>query len=111
MDNKKDNIYYLKKIVKDLGFIIEHTSGITKEKLEQDDVLQDCVIFRLIQVSENAARLTDDFKQRYHEVPWQAIKGMRNRLVHEYGNVDLTIIFDTVTKDIPKLYEALSQLI
>ena len=111
MDNKKDNIYYLNKIVKDLGFIIEHTSGISKEKLQQDEVLQDCIMFRLIQVSENAARLADDFKQRYREVPWQAIKGMRNRIVHEYGNVDLTIVFDTVTKDIPKLYGALSQLI
>ncbi|MDE7168435.1 MAG: DUF86 domain-containing protein [Clostridia bacterium] len=111
MDNKKDNTYYLNKVVKDLGFIIKHTSGITKDKLEQDEVLQDSVMFRLIQVSENAARLTDDFKLRYREVPWQAIKGMRNRLVHEYGNVDLTIIYDTVTKDIPKLYEALSQLI
>ena len=111
MDNIKDNNYYLNKIVKDLGFIIGHTSGITKEKLEQDEVLQDSVMFRLIQVSENAARLTDDFKRKYREVPWQAIKGMRNRLVHEYGNVDLTIIFDTVTKDIPKLYEVLSQLI
>lgn len=111
MDNKKDNTYYLNKVVKDLGFIIKHTSGITKDKLEQDEVLQDSVMFRLIQVSENAARLTDDFKLRYREVPWQAIKGMRNRLVHEYGNIDLTIIYDTVTKDIPKLYEALAQLI
>lgn len=111
MDNIKDNNYYLKKLVKDLGFIIAHTTGITKEKLEQDEVLQDSVLFRLIQVSENAARLTDDFKLRYKEVPWQAIKGMRNRLVHEYGNVDLTIIFDTVIDDVPKLYNSLSQLI
>ena len=111
MDNVKDNAYYLNKVVKDLGFIIGHTSGITKEKLEQDEVLQDSVMFRLIQVSENATRLTDDFKQRYREVPWQAIKGMRNKIVHEYGNVDLTIIFDTVTKDITKLSEAFSKLI
>ena len=111
MDNVKDNNYYLKKIVKDLGFLIAHTSGISKEKLEQDEVLQDCIMFRLIQVSENSVRLTEDFKLRYSEVPWQAIKGMRNRIVHEYGNVDLAIVFDTVTKDVPKLYEALAQLI
>lgn len=111
MDNVKNNNYYLKKIVKDLGFIIDHTAGISQEMLQQDEVLQDCIMFRLIQVSENSARLTDDFKLRYREVPWQAIKGMRNRLVHEYGNVDLTIVFDTVTKDIPNIHKALEQLI
>lgn len=92
MDNKKDNTYYLKKIVKDLGFIAEHTRGITKEGLQEDEVLQDSVMFRLIQVSENAARLADDFKLRYNEIPWQAMRGMRNRIVHEYGDVDLTIV-------------------
>ena len=111
MENKKDNLYYLRKIVKDLGFIVEHTLSVSKEKLQKDEVLLDSVMFRLIQVSENAARLSDDFKQRYGEVPWQAIKGMRNRLVHEYGEVDLTIVFDTVTKDVPKLLELLSALI
>lgn len=111
MDNKKDNTYYLKKIVKDLGFIAEHTRGITKEGLQEDEVLQDSVMFRLIQVSENAARLADDFKLRYNEIPWQAMRGMRNRIVHEYGDVDLTIVFDTVTRDVPKLYEMLSGLI
>lgn len=111
MDNKKDNLYYIRKIVKDLGFIVEHTADITKEQLQQDEVLLDSVMFRLIQVSENSVRLDNDFKQRYSELPWQAIKGMRNRIVHDYGDVDLTIVYDTVVKDIPKLYVILSQLI
>ena len=98
-------------IVKDLGFISEHIRGITKEQLQKDEVLLDSVMFRLIQVSENAARLTDGFKLRYKEFPWQAMRGMRNRIVHEYGDVDLTIVYDTATKDVSALYESLSKLI
>ena len=42
---------------------------------------------------------------RYYleKIPWHAMKGMRNRIVHEYGDVDLTIIYDTVNQDLPKL--------
>lgn len=111
MDNRKDDNYYLNKIVKDLSFIIGHASGVSKAELKANEVLLDSVMFRLIQISENAARLTEEFKRKYSEVPWQAIKGMRNRIVHDYGEVDLTIVFDTVAQDIPKLYEVLSQLI
>ena len=45
------------------------------------------------------------------ELPWRSIKGMRNRIVHDYGFIDMQIIYDTVTKSIPELYNALKSLI
>lgn len=103
MDNKKDNQYYIKKIVTDLAFIIEHTSELTQNELENNEVLVDSVMFRLIQISENSDKLTDNFKEGHADVPWRAMKGMRNRIVHEYGNVDLAVVYDTIKNDIPKL--------
>lgn len=111
MVNIKNDIYYVRKIVTDLQFIIDHTKNITKEELKQNEVLLDSVMFRLIQVSENSNRLTDVFKSRYNEIPWTAIKGMRNRIVHEYGDVDLTVIYDTITGDIASIVNLLSGLI
>lgn len=43
-------------------------------------------------------------------IPWTAIKGMRNRIVHNYGYVDLSIVYDTVTHGIPDMYRMLSEL-
>lgn len=103
MDNKKTDIYYLKRIVNDLTFIIEHTEGLSKKQLEENEVLVDSVMFRLIQVAENSDKLTDDFKSQHKEIPWRAMKGLRNRIVHEYGNVDLSVVYDTVRNDIPFL--------
>ena len=45
MDNKKDNKYYVKKIVTDLAFIIEHTKNLTLEEFEQNEILIDSVMF------------------------------------------------------------------
>ena len=108
MDNKKDNKYYIQKIVTDLAFIIKHTNGLTLEELEANEILLDSVMFRLIQISENSDKLTDDFKASFSNIPWRAIKGLRNRIVHEYGNVNLTVVYDTVKNDITQLHKEFS---
>lgn len=110
MDNKKDNRYYVNKIITDLSFVIEHTADITKEELEENEILADSVMFRLIQVSENSDKLTEDFKTYHGTIPWRAMKGMRNRIVHEYGNVDLGMVYDTVKRDIPQLLNELEAI-
>ena len=73
------------------------------EELKNNEILVDSVMFRLIQVSENSDKLTEDFKLYYSTIPWRAMKGMRNRIVHEYGKVDMSVVYDTVKNDIPEL--------
>ena len=111
MDNKKDDRYYLQKIITDLAFITAHTENISKEELESNEILVDSVMFRLIQVAENSQKLTESFKTLYSHIPWRAIKGLRNRIVHEYGNVDLDVVFRTIETDIPALLCQLKALL
>lgn len=80
---------------------------ISKEDLEANPVLQDSMMFRLIQISEQAKYLTDEFREENAEIPWTDIFGLRNRIVHDYGNVSLNIVYDTLTKDIKELKEML----
>ena len=111
MDNIKDNRYYIKKIVTDLAFILEHTESLTQDELEDNEILVDSVMFRLIQISENSDKLTDDFKTYFASIRWRAMKGMRNRIVHEYGKVDLAVVYDTVKNDIPELLRELKGIL
>lgn len=90
--------------------ICEHTNGLSREELEDNEVLVDSCLFRLIQVAENSDKLTPEFKTSYSSIPWQAMKGMRNRIVHEYGSVDLSVVYDTVMHDIPKLLTMLKEI-
>ena len=112
MDNRKDDFYYINKILKDLDFLIKHTKEVTKEALKKDEVLLDSVMFRFIQISEHIKKLTLVFKTKHKEIPWKDIVGLRNRIVHDYGTVDLSIIYYTVKKDIyiiHKLFKAISR--
>lgn len=105
MDNVKNDKYYIDKILVDLEFLIEHTQGLTKEDIKTNELLLDSIMFRIIQISENSNKLTESFKEDNKSIPWMSLKGMRNRIVHDYGEVDYSIIIDTVLYDIPEVYE------
>ena len=110
MDNTKNNQYYVDKILTDLKFIIDHTQGKTQQQIEGDDLLVDSIMFRVIQIAENSMKLDEEFQKKNSHIPWRAIRGMRNMIVHNYGAVDLAIVYDTVANSIPELYRMLSSV-
>ncbi len=108
MDNVKNDFYYIQKIQKDLRFIVLHMQDVDMEELGNNEVLLDSMLFRMIQVSENAKKLSDEYKEEKSNIPWNALSGLRNRIVHDYGNVDLHIVYETLKNDIPDLLELLA---
>ena len=57
-----------------------------------------------------SGRLTSEFKERNSSVPWGDIAGLRNKIVHDYGNVDLCVVFDALKYDIPFLRDIFSNI-
>ena len=110
MDNTKNNQYYVDKILTDLKFVIDHTQGKTQQQIEGDDLLVDSIMFRVIQIAENSMKLDEEFQKKNSHIPWRAIRCMRNMIVHNYGAVDLAIVYDTVANSIPELYRMLSSV-
>ncbi len=105
MDNVKNDLYYIKKLKDDIEFIVRHTKNISLEELNVNEILLDSMLFRLIQISESAKKLSDDYKRTHPHIPWTAVYGLRNRIVHDYGSVDLGIVYSTLKNDIPDLLE------
>ena len=71
------------------------------ERLFEDDLLQVWVLYHLQIVGEAVRALSLDLTQQHPEVPWSQIVGLRNRVVHEYFDIDLDIVLDIVTSDLP----------
>lgn len=110
MDNIKGDRFYQEKIVADQKFVINHTQGMTQAEIEDNELLIDSVMFRIVQVAENNAKLSDAFRVEHPNIPWAAIRGMRNRIVHNYGVVNMTIVYDTVINHIPNMYAMLKRI-
>ena len=66
---------------------------------------RDVCSFYILQIGELVGGLTDDFKAANPHIPWRAIKGMRNVVVHKYGEVDMETLWDALQNDLPKLAE------
>lgn len=107
----KDDKYYLEKVLKDISYLLRVTKDISKEQLEKNEMLQDSVMFRFIQISENLKRVSNELRELNNQIPWNQVIGLRNKIVHEYGRIDLTIIYDVLKKDLNKLYVDLKELI
>ncbi len=103
MDNVKTDAYYMQKICHDLQFIVKYMKNVDIEELQENEILLDSMMFRMIPLSENVKKLSEEYKRKRPEIPWNAIYGLRNRIVHDYGNVDLNIVFETLKNDIPEL--------
>jgi len=105
MDNVKNDEYYIQKIITDLEFIVSHMRNVSRTQFGKNDILLDSMMFRMIQISENCKKLTQEYKTAHSQIPWNAVSGLRNRIIHDYGSVDLNIIYDTLKNDIPELLE------
>lgn len=100
----KTNKEKIELIIKDLNFILINTEKIiSQEELKSNEILLNCVLFLIIQISENANKITEEFKNEHHQLPWNKLKGLRNRVVHDYGNVNLGIVFRMIKIDLPLL--------
>ena len=110
MDNIKDDKYYLDKIINDITFIIENTKDLSEEEFDNNEVIVSAVNFKLIQISENANKLSENLVISNPNIPWFKIKGLRNKIVHDYDGVYLYIVFNTIQKDLPKLLEEFKSL-
>ena len=91
--------------------LMRFTQGLTVDDFRQSELVQSAVM-REFQVLGDAARLiTDATKSAQPHIPWWAIAGMRNRLVHVYFDIRLDAVWDTIQSDIPPLITTLEALV
>jgi len=68
-----------------------------------DEDLQDIALRRFMVIGEAASHVSTDVGERFPQVDWQAVRGMRNFVAHEYFRVDLDDVWDAVVGDVPGL--------
>lgn len=88
---------------------IDLLQGRTEHALETDRILGLAIVRLLEIVGEAAARVSADTRQRNPGIPWAEIVGLRNRLIHGYDAVDMAIVWEVATKDLPDLISELEK--
>ena len=90
--------------------IRELLSFVSYEMFLEKTMYQDALIRPLEVIGEAAGNLSPDFIASNPEIPVSNMKGMRNLLMHQYFRVDLSLVWQTCTQDIPPIYQHLMSL-
>ncbi len=105
---------YLQHIVTAIDKATGYVSGMSREAFQADSRTQDAVI-RSIEIVGEAAqqvRTADpEFAARHADIPWDLMYGMRNRIVHDYFEVDLDVVWQTLERDLPVLRRRIQALL
>ena len=82
---------------------IEMATSDGRNSFLQSPVVGDAALYRLIVIGEAVARLTPEVKTRHPQVDWRGITQFRNLAVHDYGRVNLAIVWEIIERDLPAL--------
>lgn len=86
---------------------VAFSQGRSRQDLEADELLR-LALTKLVEIVGEAAKLvTDETRKQYPDVAWTAAARMRDRLIHHYFDIELNVLWSTVTVDLPNLLKAL----
>ena len=74
--------------------------GHSRDRFDQSTTYQNAVSMCILQIGELVNHLSNDFKENHTEIPWRKIRGMRNYVAHEYGTIDLDVVWTVATDSI-----------
>jgi len=108
---KKDDYIYLRHILDAICRIEEYARDKEYEDFMDNYLVQDGVIRQIEIMGEATKRLSKEIREKYPEMPWKDMAGMRDKLIHDYLGVDLDAVWDTAKEDIPGLKRKLQDIV
>jgi len=102
---------FLSDIQEAMRRIAEYTAGMTYQAFLEDTKTQDAVVRNLEIIGEATKNLSKELRERYSDVPWKGMAGVRDRLIHHYFGVNLDIVWQIVRDELPKVASQLDKIL
>jgi uncharacterized protein with HEPN domain len=103
MKKKRDILVYLGDILESAELIESYIASISEIEFYNSGEKQDAILHRLQIIGEAAKHIPTAYREKWNQVPWKDISGIRDIIVHEYFGITLSMIWKTAVEDIPLL--------
>ena len=92
-------------VVNDILTCIDHielyTAKLSFDEFSSNFMVIEACLYNMQVIGEAVNQLAEDVKNNNQHIPWALIKGMRNRLIHEYFGTDLPVVWNVIKNDLP----------
>jgi len=107
----RDDLVRLRHMIDAAQEAIGFSIGRNRKDLDQDRMLVLSLVKSVEIMGEAAAKISELFRQKYSTLPWREMVAMRNRLIHGYFDINLDIVWQTVTVELPPLVAELETIL
>ena len=111
MKSRRECRDYVVDILEAIEKVEEFTAGMTFDDFKKDEKTVFAVVRALEVVGEATKFIPSSVRNKFKDVPWKAMAGMRDKLIHEYFGVNVRIVWNTITKDLPQVVPALTEIL
>ncbi len=109
-EKRKSILPFIRDILDSIEKIEKYCQSMTYDQFLDDDKTRDAVVRNLEIIGEAAKNIPDSVKERFSDIAWRPITGMRDKLIHGYFGVSYSIVWHTIENDLPILKEKMKGL-
>jgi uncharacterized protein with HEPN domain len=100
---EKENSVFINHILDSINAIEDFSKGISQGELKTNRLIQSAIVREIEIIGEAVKNISESFKTNHAEIPWREIVGTRDKMIHHYFGIDLTILWNIIKLDLPLL--------
>ncbi len=101
---------YIKDILKSINHIRLYTRELSFDEFSKNFMAVEACLYNIQVIGEAVSQLPENLKEEENHIPWVLIKGMRNRLIHEYFGTDLPVVWHVIKNELPSFKNELERI-